>query len=290
MMSQITPLKHSLKRAGIVLLLALFCFGGIIACNKKSTMPLSSFSEAPDPAQTGPVTDSSGDDSSSDNTGSGDNNGGNTVITVDPGRVYNLYTPFTGSMYTKINYTNTEALKEAWTKMIQRKGNNDGKQFVLTQPDLGDNRHIYFDKDMNMVESATKKIIQYFKGTVIVKYNGGAYANTWTIGGLYALAEARTTDTKNNELVNLVTGSKEANRVKGALSIIVLNTGYSSASWTQFGPQVSLNYTGITNESKYLGKNPDNPDGEEENRYPDSTFLDHIFYDKGNKNVWFAVK
>lgn len=297
--------KISWQRIAIILLIAVFSIAGFTSCKKKPTEPSnSSQSEVPDQGTGGsgitvpdaPIID--GDNNGeSGNTGgesgnTGGDNGGNTGSDNNEGyqpvtnpewytkdNLYTVYIPWAleGHDYAVVSYQDTNVLDKLWKKHITRAGANDGKEFFIKNKAntrsienfKSGNDYYYFDENFDVIfkahetKAGEKYILKKYLGAVITWYKGGDYVGTYTIGGLY-----RTEPTKadyngwNDDGINQFMANKD----KGHLELIVLNTGHQrdkkifgvNLYYTSDSYKNNPNYSPwLYDTTRFLGKRPE---------------------------------
>lgn len=267
------------KRVVIILSIALFSIGGIVACGGTEGISGSSSGFVPVPE-----TDSG-------------RRGSNLPIwgwdykppmfNFPKDSYYEIYAPFITSQgnYFEVSYLDTNSLNDIWKKHVNRAGSNDNIKWIIRD---GDNRqadprngnYYYFDNNLDIIHAgkyADKVKVKEFVGGVIIKYNQdntGAASDVWTIGGLYKTVLNKTgnnsqgqqgyTKYNNNNLNEFMRATH--NREEGDLSIILMNVGYATVDSRynfSFSYEFGVDeYYSITDNnyrkdaSYFLGKNP----------------------------------
>ena len=245
-----------LKRAAIILLVAIFSIAGIISCGGVDiTLPNASedieVTPSPEPGNTETVTP--GDTTDTDNP--------ETDIpepeqpTFPASTYYKIYAPWVkwdesqspNGWRTNVSWKDTNTLSQIWKQQIEGGKNNDGKRWFIRD---GDNygydhrwgNYYYFDKNLDLVYYRKGKgslTLRKFRTGIIVKYSAGRNKGTWAIGGLYETVLRKSEITGNNiNSLNIFMGTSHmevGERNKGCLAVLTMNTGYDDVYQEEFG-------------------------------------------------------
>ena len=286
-------LSKVLKRTTVILLVFVFSLFGIVACgdNEKATNPTSSDSGTfiPEPGYTGPV---------NSDIPSWETNYSSSIDTIpipipepepepepEPPKptfpedtYYKIYAPWVkwdesqapNGWRTNVSWQDTDTLTKIWKDQIDGgKRNNGARWFIKDSGNkYSDHRYgnyYYFDKDFNMVYYRNKSslTLRKFRCGIIVKYNAGRNAGTWTIGGLYETVLTKDEITGNNfDTLNMFMGtSYMGDRSRGCLEILTMNTGYDDWHQNEFGADFYFATSGGKeswyNIEQYTNKNPE---------------------------------
>lgn len=172
-----------------------------------------------------------------------------TNRTPDKTELYKVYVPFAEVQYnyTNVSYKDTNGLHNLWKDMITKQPffirNSRNTLHRAEFKKNGD--YYYFDKDLNIRHRKYDSyILKKYEGAIVVRYMTGDEKGTYSVGGLYRTGMDPYGYKGYNAIFN---GDGEFNsairefmragdnRDMSMLEVLLMNTGWSFNSQTEFG-------------------------------------------------------